>query len=356
MKKVKSIILIVLAMSLLTSCSQEEVYEKYSDSFFDTFDTITQIVGYTKTEEEFDEYMEFIHDRFLELHKYYDKYNNYEGINNIKTINDNAGIEPVEVNDDIMDMIKYSLEWNEKTGGNTDILIGPVMEIWNDHRSQAEADPENAKMPDMEKLEEASQYMDPDKLIVDEENMTIYLEDENMSIDVGAIAKGYATEVVAREVEELGMESVLIGAGGNIRAVGQPMDDRSKWGIGIQNPDEDLIDLGRTIDTVFIDSQSVVSSGDYQRYYFVGDQRMHHIIDPNTLMPGDYYRAVTVVTPDSGLADFLSTAIFLLPYEESFELVESLEDVDALWVMKDGEIRTTDGLKEIMKSEGATGD
>lgn len=356
MKKVKSILIMILSISLLAGCSQGASYNKYSDSFFDTFDTITQVVGYTETEEEFDEYMEFIHDRFLDLHKSYDKYKNYEGVNNIKTINDQAGIEPVKVNDDIIDMIKYSLEWNEKTGGNTDILIGPVMEIWNKYRAEAENDPENAKMPPMEDLKEASQYMDESKLIIDEENKTIFLADERMSLDVGAIAKGYATEVVAREVEELGFKSVLISAGGNIRGVGKPLDNRSKWGIGIQNPDEDLIDLGRTIETVFINDESVVSSGDYQRYYFIDGKRMHHIIDPNTLMPGDYYRAVTVVTPDSGLADFLSTAIFLLPYEESLELVESLDDVEALWVMKDGEIRTTEGMKEMMLSEGASGE
>lgn len=356
MKRIKKIIMILLAISMLAGCSQETAYNKYSDSFYDTFDTITQVVGYTETEEEFEEYMEFIHNRFSELHRSYDKYNNYEGLNNIKTINDQAGIEPVEVNDDIMEMIKYSLEWNEKTGGNTDILIGPVMEIWNKYRSEAENDPENAKMPPMEDLKKASSYMDESKLIIDEENKTIFLADENMSLDVGAVAKGYATEVVAQEVEELGFDSVLISAGGNIRGVGQPLDNRSKWGIGIQNPDQDLIDLGRTIETVFINDESVVSSGDYQRYYFIDGKRMHHIIDPNTLMPGDYYRAVTVVTSDSGLADFLSTAIFLIPYEESLELVESLEDVEALWVMKDGEIRTSEGMKKKMLSEGASGD
>ncbi len=97
---------------------------------------------------------------------------------------------------------------------------------------------------------------------------------------------------------------------------------------------------------MFIKDASVVSSGDYQRYYIVGDMRVHHIIDPKTLMPGDYYRAVTVVTADSGLADLLSTSIFLLPFDESLELVKSIEGVEAIWVMKDGTVESTEGMKK----------
>ena len=358
MKKRISILLVIgiLASSLMACGQKEKTLTKYDGNFFDTFDTITQIIGYTETKEEFDEYMEIMHNRFIELHKEYDKYNNYEGINNIKTINDNAGKEPVKVSDDIIEMLVFSKEWYEKAGSETNIAFGPVLEIWHDHREDAESDPKNATMPDMEKLKEASKHTDIDKVIIDEENKTVFLEDENMSLDVGAVAKGYATEVVAREIEEAGLKSALISAGGNIRAIGKPLDgERERWGIGIQNPDMDLIDSGSTLDNVYVAGKSVVSSGDYQRYYFVGDKRLHHIIDPKTLMPGDYYRAVTIVTPHSGLADFLSTSIFLLPFEESYKLVEELEDVEALWVFKDGSIKTTKGMDKILYSNGASG-
>lgn len=341
----------------MSGCENKPVYNKYDASFFDTFDTLTQIVGYTKTEKEFRTYVDKIHSRMMELHILFDKYNNYEGINNIKTINDNAGKKPIKVDKEIIDLILFSKEWYEKTGEETNIALGPVLKIWSAYREEAELDPENAKIPPMEDLIEANKYTDINKVIVDKEKSTVYLEDPRMSLDVGAVAKGYAVELVAKEIKAEGFTSGIISGGGNIRTIGKPLDGiRERWGIGIQNPDKSIINVeSNVLETIFANDASVVSSGDYQRFYMVGDKVIHHLIDPKTLMPGDYYRAVTIVTADSGIADFLSTTAFLLPFDESKALVESLEKVEALWVMKDGSIEATEGMKEIMKSQGATG-
>jgi thiamine biosynthesis lipoprotein len=130
---------------------------------------------------------------------------------------------------------------------------------------------------------------------------------------------------------------------------------RETWGVGIQNPDSVISNSEESVlETLYLTDASVVTSGDYQRFYYVGDTLIHHLIDPVTLMPGDYFRAVSLVTDHSGMADFLSTTVFLLPYEEGRALVESL-DAEALWVFKDGTVETTEGLKEIMRSNGATG-
>lgn len=358
MKKIISIILIgILIISTFTGCKKTPEYTKYSDNFFDTFDTVTQIVGYTKTEEEFKGYVDKIHNRMLELHKLYDKYNTYEGINNIKTINDNAGIQPVKVEKELLDLITFSMDMYERTGKETNIAMGAVLEIWSEYREKAEFDPSNAKLPPMDILEAANEHTDINKVVVDVENSTVYLEDPEMSLDVGAVAKGYATEIVAKEIEAEGLKSAIISAGGNIRTIGKPLDGmRERWGIGIQNPDSFTGSTeSNVLETVFLNDGSVVTSGDYQRFYMVGDKVIHHLIDPKTLMPGEYYRAVSVVTANSGEADFLSTTVFLLPYEESRALVESLDGVEAMWVFKDGTVDSTDGMKKIMKSQGATG-
>ncbi len=363
MKKVISLLLtVILTFSFLTGCQQnedpptEQAYEKYTYTFLDTFDTVTQVVGYTETEEEFNGYTEKIHERMLELHKLYDKYNDYEGINNIKTINDNAGVKPVKVDKDIIDLILFCKNLYEDVGTQTNIAMGSVLEIWHEYRDEAEFNPSNAKIPPMEDLLAANEHTDLDKVIVDVDNSTVYLNDPLMSLDVGAVAKGYATEVVVQEITEEGFTSGIISAGGNIRAFGKPLDGiRDKWGVGIQNPDSLIGNSEESVlETVFLTNASVVTSGDYQRFYMVGDKVIHHLIDPKTLMPGDYFRAVSVVTENSGKADFLSTTVFLLPYEEGRALVESLDGVEALWVFKDGTIETTDGMKAIMKSEGAT--
>lgn len=357
MKRVISITLIILVLlGTLVGCSNTEEYSKYDYTFFGVFDTITQVVGYAKSQEEFNTYMAKLEERFNELHKLYDRFNDYEGINNIKTINDNAGVQPIQVEQEIIDLILFSKDLYNKTGNLTNIAMGPVTDIWNYFREEGSNDPENAQLPLMSVLEEAEQYTDMDKIIVNEEEMTVYLEDSNMKLDVGSVAKGYATELVAREMEEAGLNSALISAGGNIRAIGKPLDDlRDKWGVGIQNPDSTLFDTGRVLETVFITDASVVSSGDYQRYYIVDDEVYHHIVHPESLMPTDYYRQVTIVTPDSGIADFYSTAVFVLPFEESKQLVESTDDLEAMWVFPDGTIEVTEGMKDIMLSYGASG-
>ncbi len=356
-KKILIPIILILILSLTVACEKKSEYDKFSDTFFGTFDTVTTVVAYTKDQEEFDSYMDTIKERFEELHKLYDKFNSYEGINNIKTINDNAGKEPVKVEKEIIDMLVFSKEWYYKAGEETNIAIGKVVDIWHDYTEAGNRDPENAKLPPMEDLKEAAKSIDIDKIIIDEENSTVYLEDSEMMLDVGAVAKGYATELVALEIEEKGLKSALISAGGNIRAIGKPLDNlRERWGVGIKNPDEELIKTdSNLLETVFVRDASVVTSGDYERYFTVDGKNYHHIIDPHTLMPGDHYRAITIVTPDSGLADFLSTSVFLLPFEESKALVESLEEVEAFWVLKDGTIEASEGMKKIMLSNGASG-
>lgn len=358
MKRKFSIILVLFGIILIsTGCSNKIKYEKYSDSFFETFDTVITVVGYTESEEEFKSYMEKIEDRFLQLHRLYDKYNNYEGINNIKTINDKAGIEPVKVEREIIDLILFSKDWYYKSGEKTNIALGPVISIWSEYREEGMNNPDDARLPPMDLLKEANEYTDIEKVIVDEENSTVYLEDEHMRLDVGAVAKGYAAEVVAKEIQEEGFDSAIINAGGNIRTIGKPKDEiRERWGIGLQNPEESVYGTDSNIlDTIFVNDGSVVSSGDYQRYYRVNGKVYHHIIDPHTLMPGGHYEAVTIVTADSGLADLLSTSVFLLDIDKGKELVESLDGVEALWVFKNGEILSTQGMKEIMLSEGASG-
>jgi len=349
-----NVLLLTLSLGLL-GCEDETEYHRFSYRYFDTFDTVTDVVGYAETEEEFDEHAEYIETRMQELHKIFDRFRDYEGINNIKTINDNAGETPVEVPPEILDLIQFSKDWYEPTQGKMNITIGPVSSIWSRYRDDADYDPENAEIPPMEELEAAAEHVDINKIVLDHENNTVFLEDPDMILDVGAVAKGYAVEIVAKEVIERGFTSGIISVGGNVRTFGKPLDGvRDRWGVGVRDPHGPAFG-GDSVDTVFLNDASVVSSGDYQRYYIVDGEVMHHLIDPDTLMPGNHYSAVTVITQDSGLADYLSTAVFLLPFDESLALVESLEDVDALWVMKDGEVLFSDGLEDKLRSQGASG-
>ncbi len=348
-------VLVLLGIALTTQHLRAVKYEKYTDSFFDTFDTVVVVVAYNRSQEEFDSYFNRIHQRFRELHKLYDIYHEYPGLNNIKTINDHAGIKPVKVDREIIDLILFAKELYRKTAGKTNIAMGAVLRIWHDYREAGRLDPQAAELPPIEELREALTHTDIDKVIIDLESSTVYLADSQMSLDVGALAKGYAAELVMREMAALGLKSAMISAGGNIRAVGKPLDGvRERWGVGIQDPRQSIFSEDGLLDVVFINDGAVVSSGDYQRYYVVDGKRYHHLIDPETLMPAEHYRSVTVVGQDSGVADYLSTELFLLPWPESRVLAEQL-GVEALWVMPDGTIETTEGLRRIMRSRGASG-
>ena len=171
-----------------------------------------------------------------------------------------------------------------------------------------------------------------------------------MLLDLGAVAKGYTVEIVAQKLLESDMPSFIISAGGNVRCGLHPMDGRARWGVGIQDPE--LPSMNK--DILYLTGLSAVTSGDYQRYYTVDNVNYHHLIDPSTLMPGRYMRAVTVVTEDSGLADMLSTMLFLTPCEEGLQAVNKMDGVEAYWVLNDGSVQYSDGMANYLRSLGAS--
>ncbi len=354
--KYKKLLLIIISLLIsISACSNESNsgYTKYSYEFLGTFDTVIQIMGYAKNADEFEIMAEICQERFVELNKLYDIYNDYDGINNVKSINDNAGIKPVEVQQEIIDLILFSKEWYNKTNRKCNIAMGSVLSIWHDYRDKGINSPEKAEIPPLEMLKEAMKFTDINKVIINDDNNSVYLEEKNMRLDVGAVAKGYATEIVANELINKGYTSFIISSGGNVRTVGEPMDrSRKKWGIGIQDPDGNPNDPNEpSLDILYINDQSLVTSGDYQRQYEVDGKMYHHLIDPDTLMPAEYFRSVSIVANDSGIADFMSTTIFLTPYEEGRRLLETL-GIDAVWVMKDGTVQATENARKVMKYMG----
>lgn len=338
LKKLTVIFMIMTLVFSLAACTKQEK-KRYEAEFLLLFDTVTQIIGYTDTEEEFAEQVNLIYDDLEEYHHLFDIYHNYDGVNNMKTINDQAGIAPVKVDQKIIDLLLFSKEAYEMTDGKVNAAYGAVLRIWHDHRDAGIDDPEKATLPDMDLLREASGHTDFNQVVIDDKNLTVYLPDPEMSLDVGAIAKGYATERVGRKAEENGMTSGLISVGGNVRPIGVKDDGRgTPWKVGIQNPiDQD----GEDIRKINLMNASLVTSGIYERYYIVGEKKYHHIIDPVTLFPAEYYLSMTILCSDSGLADALSTSVFNMPFEQGLALIERMPDTEALWVFHDGQIKTS---------------
>lgn len=345
---------LVIAISLIVvpgGCRKEKKPTKFSYSFTGSFDTVIQIIGYASDEQVFNDLAKAAEARFISLHQLFDIYHTYPNVNNLKSINDQAGIAPVKVDRQIIDLLVFYLEQDHLSPGTVNVALGPVLSVWHDYRTMA-LDGGVAALPTEAELLQAEQLSDPGKIVIDKTAGTVFLEETGMILDVGAVAKGYATEIVARELIAAGLTSGIISAGGsNVRLIGQPADGRETWQIGLQNPDSNpLIPDEPPLDVVLANDQSIVTSGDYQRYYEVDGVAYHHLIDPTTLQPAQYYRFVTIMTPDSGLADYLSTAVFLLPYEKGRQLVEQLPDCEAYWMFKDGHVAMTDGMQTHLQS------
>lgn len=342
---------VVLAASAVTGCGgkkEEPERKRFDAQFLDLFDTVTTIVAYTEDEETFRAYAQEFYEELKAYHELYDIYKDYPGIANLKTVNDRAGREPVAVDAKIIGMLKEAVEMNQKTRGYMNVAMGSVLSVWHDYRTAGMNEPQKASLPPMDELRRAAEHTDISLVEIDEEAGTVYLPDPEMSLDVGAIAKGYAAEMVCRKLEADGLSNALISVGGNVRAIGAKAD-KGLWRVGIQNPD--LESAERYLHTVELKDMSLVTSGSYQRYYTVEGKNYHHIIHPQLLMPWDEYRSVSILCRDSGLADCLSTAVFNMDLEEGKALIEGMEGVEALWILADGREEATSGFEAFMAKE-----
>ena len=352
MKK-REILKISAAAVLLWGCTAAPAEEqkeliKYSNLSYDAgFDTVYAYTEYGTDEEAMKENFETGTGMFSQCNALFDIYNSYEGVSGLKEINDNAGKAPVEVDPVLIGMLKEAKNFSELTDGAFDITIGSILKVWHNYRE--EGIEENAagrpgKVPSMEELQEAAAHTGWSHVTIDEEKNTVYLDDPEMSLDAGGIAKGYAAEMIGQALDDRVSSYASINAGRNIRTV-HTKADGSDWRIGIVDPEtgSSLLVISKP------GSCSFVTSGDYERFYEGEDgTRYHHIIDPSTLMPAAYYRSVTIITEDSSAADCLSTALFCLSVEEGRAVLQKYEQqsghtADAVWIMAKDKTQDTEG-------------
>ncbi len=330
---------LLLAVCLLLSGCAMASQTRHTVSFLDLFDTVTTIVGFRESKADFEALAQQIHDDLQYYHQLFDIYHEYEGLNNLKTVNSQAGVAPVVVDGAIVELLKDCKSYYDLTGGKVNVAFGSVLQLWHQARKDANEDPENAYVPPQEALEDASAHTDMDGVILDEAASTVYLSDPRLQLDVGAIAKGWA----AQKVCQAAPAGLLVSVGGNVCATG-PKADGSPWVVGIQDPD----DGNAYLHTLNISHGCVATSGDYQRAYTVHGKLYHHIIDPETLAPGGYWQSVSIVCADSGLADALSTALFLLPQQEGQALLDRWGAL-AIWVDHEGNILYSPGFQDLIK-------
>lgn len=299
------------------------------------FDTVSRIYSYADdSPAEFEGNCKMVWGLLEKYHKLLDIYNEYSGMNNLCTLNKCAGGDAIELDRELIDLLLWAKEMYTATDGEMNIMIGAVTSLWHDAREGGTA------LPDMTSLEEAALHTDIDMLEIDAEACTVRITDPSASVDVGAVGKGYATEMAAQLLCSLGADSYVLDIGGNIRCVGTKPGGEG-WSVGITDPH----DPARSAASIEISNMSCVTSGDYQRYFTVDGKKYHHIIDKDTLMPAEYFSSVTVICKSSALADTLSTALFCMSREDGLALISSLDldiEVNVIWITADGQIHTTE--------------
>ncbi len=286
------------------------------------FDTVVQIEAWGASEE--------VMEHCKEMCAYYEELLSATiETSEVSKINQ-AGGEPVTVSSETAGLITKAIEYGDISNGLFDITVAPASSLWNF------TDNEDQTLPDAAALKEAVSHIDYRCIRV--EGNTITLTDPEAKIDLGGIAKGYIVDRLKEYLKSEGVEHALINLGGNMLALGGRWDG-SDFRIGLQRP---FADTGTVMASVAISDQSVVTSGNYERYFEKDGVIYHHILDPDTGYPiQNDLDQVTIISDESTDGDALSTTCFALGLEDGLKLIQSLDNVEAVFVTKDSGIHTS---------------
>ncbi len=315
----------------LPSCSSSLVSPRQR-VYYDYFDTVITVTGY---DGDFDATCETLEALIAKYHSLCDIY----GDGKMKTVNETAGIAPVEVPDELFDLLLEAKNAYGMTNGKCNVAFGAVTSVWHSYRERALKG--DHAVPTMDELAEAGKHTDIDSLILDEKAKTVYFADPDLRLDLGAFAKGYVADLLVSELTALGKTNYAISVGGTVVASGAK-NTGDGWRVGVEHPDG-----GAYVARVEIaDGLALATSGSYQRYYEYEGTRYHHIIDPETLFPENEFLSVTVAAATAAEADAFSTAIFCMSLDEGKAFAKA-SGVEILWVLADGSVTMTDTFPNI---------
>jgi len=264
---------------------------------------------------------------FREIERVDAKFSTYKSDSDISLINQAAGIGPVAVDEETLELLKECIRISELTNGAFDISFAPLYEFWDYN------DPPS-RLPAHEEIMPALRKVGYYKIIVDPDRDTVFLPESGMRIDLGGIAKGYAVDRAIHALEKSGVKNALVNAGGDLRGISD--NENHEWTIGIQDPS----DRSRLMGKMKLKNRAVATSGDYERFFELDGLSYSHIIDPRTGYPANDFCCigVTVMTESAMAADAIATALFVMGWKKGEELINFLPDTEALIVEIKGDL------------------
>ncbi len=249
----------------------------------------------------------------------------------------NAGGEPVEVSDDTLHLLKEGIRYSELSGGDFDITIGGVTDLWDFH-----ADPEDARVPDADALAEAVKHVDYRNIEISDRQ--VRLTDPDARIDLGGIAKGYVGDRMAESLENAGVTSGIVNLGGNVICIGGKSADTG-FSIGVEAPFSDRTEIVGMIEAA---DETLVTSGVYERKIEVDGKLYHHILSTKTGYSAETDLDAVTLTAAEGHSmdiDALSTICLIKGYDKARELIEQTDGVEAVFILSDGSIEQSSGME-----------
>lgn len=329
------VIAIFFITTLLTGCNSFKDTTQNSEFIARTeflMDTVMTIRIYDKQDEKI---LDQVFDRLREIEE---RMSSTIETSDVSNINKNAGIQPVAVNSDTYYVLQTAMKYAKLSDGIYDPTVGILADLWDIDGEELERD----HIPSEEEIDNARALVNYNDLVLLENNQ-VFLKKNGMRLTLGSIVKGYAADEVKRILEENGVNSAIIDLGGNLYIVGRKIDG-SKFRIGIQDP---FSPKGSFVGIIEVTDKSVVTSGDYERYFIYEGKKYHHIIDTETGYPVDNeLTGVSIITENSIDGDALSTTVFAMGLDKGMEFVNSLEGIEAIFITKDKSIYLTSGLKD----------
>jgi len=234
-------------------------------------------------------------------------------------INKNAGIEPVAVSAETFNLIERSVRISKITQGAFDITYGSVdKHLWN-------FDVNMKSLPDKETAHKLVRLINYRNIILDAENLTVFLKEEGMRIGFGGIGKGYAAERAKYIMKQMGAESGLVNASGDLTAWGYQPNGKP-WTIGIVNPNE----AGQVFSYLNITDMAIATSGNYEKYILINGKKYSHTIDPRTGLPVTGIKSVTIISLNAEIADAMATPVTIMGIKAGLDMINQIKDIEAI--------------------------